>query len=56
LIRQQDAGWTSSIGLGAMYINDGEIHNSGFEFAATWKDKIGAVDYWVSGNFATLKM
>lgn len=55
LIRQQDAGWTSSIGLGAMYINDGEIHNSGFEFAATWKDKIGAVDYWVSGNFATLK-
>jgi len=55
LIRQQDAGWTSSIGLGAMYVNDGEIHNSGFEFAATWKDKIGNVDYWLSGNFATLK-
>lgn len=55
LIKDQDAGWTSNIGIKPMLVNDGEIHNSGFEVAATWADRAGKVDYWVSGNVATLK-
>ncbi len=55
LIKDQDAGWTKSIGINPMLINEGEIHNSGIELAATWMDRAGKVDYWVSGNLATLK-
>jgi len=55
LIKEQDAGWTSSIGISPMLINEGEIHNSGIEIAANWMDRVGKVDYWVSGNLATLK-
>lgn len=55
LIKEQDAGWTNSIGLQPMLVNDGEIHNSGIEIAANWADRAGKVDYWVSANVATLK-
>lgn len=55
LIKEQDAGWTSSIGISPMLINEGEIHNKGVEIAATWTDKVGKVNYWLSGNLATLK-
>ena len=55
LIKRQDSGWTNSIGMSPMLINDGEIHNSGVEIAANWSDKVGKVDYWISGNMATLK-
>lgn len=55
LIKSQDAGWTNSIGINPMLINEGEIHNSGVELSATWADRAGKVDYWLSGNMATLK-
>ncbi|MFA6871002.1 MAG: TonB-dependent receptor [Bacteroidaceae bacterium] len=55
LIKEQDAGWTNSIGINPMLINEGEITNSGLEVSASWQDKIGNVNYWVSGNVATLK-
>ena len=35
--------------------NVGKVRNSGFEFAATYADKIGSVNYNVGANFATLK-
>lgn len=55
LIKEQDSGWTTSIGLTPQLVNQGEIRNSGFEFSANWNDRIGNVSYWVSGNLATLK-
>ncbi len=55
LIKEQDTGWTSNIGISPMLVNEGEIHNSGFEVAATWNDRVGKVNYWVSANMATLK-
>ncbi len=55
LIKRQDAGWTTSIGIEPLYINEGEIHNSGLEVSATWSDRVGKVDYWLTGNMATLK-
>lgn len=55
LIKSQDTGWTSSIGINPMLVNEGEIHNSGIEIAANWADRAGKVDYWVSANVATLK-
>lgn len=55
LIKRQDAGWTSSIGINSMLINEGEIRNSGFEFAVSWMDRVGKVNYWVNGNLATLR-
>lgn len=55
LIKDQDAGWTSNIGIEPMLINEGEIRNSGVEISASWADRAGKVDYWVSGNLATLK-
>lgn len=35
--------------------NVGKVRNSGFEFAATYADRIGNVNYNVGANFATLK-
>lgn len=55
LIKTQDTDWPNSMGYGAPMINQGQIGNSGFEFAATWKDKIGTVGYEIGGNIATLK-
>lgn len=54
LIKQQDTEWTSSYGVGAPYINQGEITNTGFEFMGSWNDKIGELRYGISANFATL--
>jgi TonB-linked SusC/RagA family outer membrane protein len=55
LIKQQDTGWPSYIGISAMMINEGEVRNSGFEFVLGWKDKIGDWNYFVNANLATLK-
>lgn len=55
LIKSQDSGWTTNIGIDPMLINEGEIRNSGVELSLTWADKVGKVNYWVSGNMATLR-
>ena len=54
LIKQQDTKWTNTYGVGAPLINQGEISNKGFEFAATYSDKKGDFNYSVGMNFATL--
>lgn len=33
-------------------INGPEVTNKGFEFTATWNDKVGEVNYRISGNFS----
>lgn len=55
LIKQQDTDWPNTFGYGAPYINQGKIRNTGFEFSAFWKDKIGELGYEIGGNIATLK-
>ena len=35
--------------------NFANILNTGFEATVQWKDRVGAFNYWVGGNFATLK-
>lgn len=55
LIKEQDYGWPSYIGVKPKLINEGEIRNSGFEFTVGWNGNIGQVSYYVSGNLATLK-
>ncbi|MDO5571357.1 MAG: TonB-dependent receptor [Bacteroidales bacterium] len=55
LIKEQEGGWTTNIGISPMYINEGEISNRGIEVAANWTDKVGNVNYWVGGNMATLR-
>jgi TonB-linked SusC/RagA family outer membrane protein len=55
LIRSQDTGWPSYIGVGAKLINEGEIQNTGFEFLVGWKDKAGDFSYFVNATLATLK-
>ncbi|MDR2449018.1 MAG: TonB-dependent receptor, partial [Prevotellaceae bacterium] len=55
LIKQQDSGWPSYIGLSAKLINEGEVRNTGFEFVVGWQDKIGDWSYFVNANLATLK-
>lgn len=52
---QTATDWPVSQGYGAPYINEGQIGNTGFELAATWKDKVGKVEYEIGGNIATLK-
>lgn len=54
LIKEQDSGWPTTIGRKPMLVNDGEIHNRGFEFSLSWADKRGEVDYWINANLATL--
>ena len=46
---------SSSIGAGYAITNAGSINNKGFEFSLSWKDRIGAVDYGINVNGATLK-
>ncbi|MDR3712744.1 MAG: TonB-dependent receptor [Puia sp.] len=55
LITTQAANWPNTFGYGAPLINQGKIRNTGFEFSAAWKGKIGQLGYEVGGNFATLK-
>jgi TonB-linked SusC/RagA family outer membrane protein len=55
LIKTQDTKWTSSYGVGAPLINQGEISNRGLEFTANWSDKIGEFTYSIGANFATLR-
>jgi len=55
LIKQQDTQWTTTYGVGAPLINQGDISNKGFEFAANWSDKFRELRYTVGFNFATLK-
>ena len=56
LIQTQSMNWTTSIGLDAMLVNQGEVRNRGLEFSANWNDKIGKDwTYYVSGNFSWLK-
>ena len=53
LIQEQTMGWPQTIGLDAMYVNQGEIANKGVEFVASWKDNIGKdFSYHIGGNFA----
>ncbi|MCQ2250163.1 MAG: TonB-dependent receptor [Bacteroidales bacterium] len=42
-------------GMTEMMKNAGEVENKGFEVELSWKDKIGGVNYSVTGNLATLK-
>jgi TonB-linked SusC/RagA family outer membrane protein len=55
LLTTQSVGWPAYIGLSAPQINEGEIRNTGIEVSATWKDRIGDVSYFISGNLATLE-
>lgn len=55
LIKSKDSGWTSSIGIAAMLINEGEIRNKGFELSVGWNDQVGNVAYYINANMATLK-
>jgi TonB-linked SusC/RagA family outer membrane protein len=54
LIKGQDSGWPSYIGLSAKLINEGEVRNSGFEFTAGWSDRSGDWSYFINANLATL--
>lgn len=55
LITQQTLNWPNTFGIGSPLINQGKIRNTGFEFSASYKNKVGQLAYEVSGNFATLK-
>ncbi|MDR1369277.1 MAG: TonB-dependent receptor [Dysgonamonadaceae bacterium] len=55
LIKGQDTGWPTYIGLSARLINEGEVRNRGLEFTAGWQDKVGNLSYFVNANLATLK-
>ncbi len=46
---------SSSVGAGYAITNAGSINNRGFEFSATWMDRIGNVNYTVGFNGGTLK-
>jgi len=39
------------VGMGAPTVNSGEMNNKGYEFSLNYKDRIGAVDFSVGGNF-----
>ena len=41
-------------GNAATTVNAGDVENRGFEFEASYRNKIGKLNYSISGNFATL--
>ena len=55
LIQEQTTGWPGTFGIGAPFLNQGKIRNTGFEFAVSWRDNAGQLGYEVSANLATLK-
>ena len=42
------------LGVSSSTINGGNVLNSGWEFELAWKDRIGDLNYSISGNFSTL--
>ncbi|MDH6344319.1 TonB-linked SusC/RagA family outer membrane protein [Parabacteroides sp. PFB2-12] len=40
---------------GSTIVNAGEVNNRGFEFEASWRDRIGDLGYSIAGNFSTLR-
>lgn len=56
LIKYKNTDWPSTIGIGAMLVNDGSVNNRGLELSMTWNDKIGKdFSYYIGGNMATLR-
>jgi TonB-linked SusC/RagA family outer membrane protein len=55
LLKGQDSGWPTYIGMNAKKINEGEIRNTGWEFTAGWNDRAGDWTYYVNANLGTLK-
>lgn len=45
----------SSFGASLPRQNIGKVDNKGFEFSLQYRNKIGAVDYWVKGNYTFAK-
>ena len=52
LIQSQTMGWTGSIGLDAMLVNQGKIRNRGAELTIGWSDQVGDWSYYVNGNYS----
>lgn len=42
------------LGAEKFYTNAGEIQNTGFEFSASWNDRVNDFQYSISGNLTTL--
>lgn len=56
LIKRQDTGWPTTIGIQPMLVNDGQVNNRGFELSVNWNDKINdEFAYYVGGNLSTLR-
>ncbi|MDR0559249.1 MAG: SusC/RagA family TonB-linked outer membrane protein [Prevotellaceae bacterium] len=55
LIQNMQMGLPNFTGISPIKINSGEITNTGLEFTAGWKDKIGNVSYFIGANLSTLK-
>jgi TonB-dependent starch-binding outer membrane protein SusC len=45
----------ATAGADAPYINGGNVKNTGVELALTWNDKIGKLNYFISGNISKNK-
>ena len=52
LIQPQSMGWTESIGLSAMLVNQGKIRNRGVEATIGWSDQVGDWSYYVNANYS----
>lgn len=56
LIKRQDTGWPSTIGIRPMLVNDGTVNNRGFELGVNWNDKLNNdFSYYIAGNLSTLR-
>lgn len=55
IIRSQDYGFPTIIGMGAPLINNGKIRNMGVEVSLGWKDQVRNFSYNVSANVAYLR-
>ena len=43
------------IGVGQTTVNGGDVNNRGLELELSWRDRIGDLNYSISGNFSTLR-
>ena len=55
VLYKPSASYSSIFGLSVSQVNTGAVENKGWEFEVGYRDKVGAFNYWVNGNFSIIK-
>ena len=55
VLYKPSASYSDIFGLSVSQVNTGAVENKGWEFEAGYRNKAGAFNYWINGNFSIIK-